>query len=457
MHKQTITATVIFFTLCLFAIACQNDSVQPSEEAIDPTAATFDLIQKHIFDKSCATAGCHASPSDPSYKQHGLDLSAGKSWGNLIGILAKNVDARADRYQLVKIGDPDSSFLMHKIHSDAAHHGGRAYGAIMPLGRDPLNQGQVEFIEAWITAGAPKTGIVADANLLKDKLPQDESWSSPPLLAKELGYQMRIPKFPIAPRTNREFFIRQNVGNPAPIYVTSFETFMRPGSHHLLVYGFEDTKNIPEVGRLRDIRYYDKNGNRFTNIFSQMALSQYIMLSPGGTYYKYALPEGYGLEIEANASFDLNAHYFNLTSQTRYGEVVLNMYTKPRSQIQKVCNPLDLYNFDIEIPAKTRKVETKEFIFDTDVEIISLTSHAHARMEKFEIQIVGGPRDGQTVFTETDWEHPKVLDFPNPIQLKKGQGLRSVVTFNNTTDKTMRFGLTTDDEMNIIFGYYVKK
>lgn len=456
MKKQFITATVFISFLCLFTSACNHDTVvQP--ENIDPNAATFDLIQKHIFDKSCATAGCHASKNDASYKQHGLDLSPANAWANLVGVLAKNSDARATGLKLVDTQRPDSSFLLHKLHSDNGHHGGRTFGALMPLGGDPLSQGEVDFIEAWIAAGAPKTGKVADVELLKNKSPQEETWINPPFLPKQLGYQMRIPKFPIDPKTNREFFIRQDVGNTEPIYVTSFETFMRSGSHHLLVYGFEDKKNLPPVGHLRDIRYYDKNGNRYANVFSQMALSQYIMLSPGGTKFKYNLPEGYGLEIEANATFDLNAHYFNLTNQTRYGEVILNMYTKPRAQIQKVCKPLDLYNFDIKIPAKTRKVETKDFLFDTDVEIVALTSHAHARMEKFEIQIVGGARNGQTILTETDWEHPKVLDFTPALQLKKGEGLRSVVTFNNTTDKELIFGLTTEDEMDIIFGYYVKK
>lgn len=454
MKKQIIPNFALFFLLIVYSCT-REKAVQPDQ--IDENAATFDLIQTQIFDKTCATSGCHASPNDASFKQHGLDLSAGNSWVNLVGVLAKNPDARATGLKLVDLKNPDSSFLLHKLHTDNAHHGARQFGAPMPLGGEPLSQGEVEFIEAWIAEGAPQTGKVADVNLLKDKSPQEEHWESPPYLSKQLGYQMRIPKFSIDPKTNREFFIRQEVGNPEPLYVTAFETFMRSGSHHLLVYGFKDDKNIPPVGQLRDIRYYDKNGNRYFNIFSKMALSQYIMLSPGGTNFKYSLPEGYGLKIAANASFDMNAHYFNLTNQTRYGEVVLNMYTKPRDQIKKVCEPLDLYNFDIVIPAKTRKVEKKDFWFDTDVEIVALTCHAHARMEKFEIQIAGGARDGETLLIETDWQHPKALNFNQPLQLKKGEGLRSIVTFNNTTDRELRFGLTTEDEMDIIFGYYIKK
>jgi hypothetical protein len=268
---------------------------------------------------------------------------------------------------------------------------------------------------------------------------------------------MRIPKFPIAPNTNREFFIRQEVGNNEAIYITSFETLMRAGSHHLLAYNFNNKKNLPPLGRLRDIRYYNNDGTRYANIFSQMALSQYVMLSPGGTEFKYTMPDGYALEIEANASFDLNAHYFNTTNEVKFGEVVLNMYTTSKSEVKKICKPLDLYNYDIKIPAKTRKTETMDFKFETDVEIVSLTSHAHARMERFEIQIVGGKRNGETLLVETNYEHPQVLNFAKPIELKKGEGLRSIVTFNNTTNRELVFGLTTEDEMDIIFGYYVEK
>jgi hypothetical protein len=133
------------------------------------------------------------------------------------------------------------------------------------------------------------------------------------------------------------------------------------------------------------------------------------------------------------------------------------MYTTPKSAVKKICKPLDLYNYDIKIPAKTRKTETMDFKFETDVEIVSLTSHAHSRMEKFEIQIVGGKRNGETLLVETNYEHPQVINFVKPIELKKGEGLRSIVTFNNTTNRELVFGLTTEDEMDIIFGYYVEK
>ena len=58
------------------------------------------------------------------------------------------------------------------------------------------------------------------------------------------------------------------------------------------------------------------------------------------------------------------------------------------------------------------------------------------------------------VYENTDWEHPQIVNYAAPIVLNAGDKLRSVVTYNNTTSRPLFFGLTSDDEMDIIFGYY---
>jgi hypothetical protein len=39
------------------------------------------------------------------------------------------------------------------------------------------------------------------------------------------------------------------------------------------------------------------------------------------------------------------------------------------------------------------------------------------------------------------------------VRLGPGEGLKSIVTYNNNTGTTVRFGLQSTDEMGIIFGY----
>lgn len=74
--------------------------------------------------------------------------------------------------------------------------------------------------------------------------------------------------------------------------------------------------------------------------------------------------------------------------------------------------------------------------------------------KKFVIKIFGGPRNGEIIYTNTDWEHPLVKSYTTPIVLQPGEGLTSEVTYYNTSSVAVGFGLTSQDEMNIIFGYY---
>jgi hypothetical protein len=91
---------------------------------------------------------------------------------------------------------------------------------------------------------------------------------------------------------------------------------------------------------------------------------------------------------------------------------------------------------------------------DSVVNIIGLTSHTHRLGKNFVIKIVGGARNGEVVYTATNWLNPPLINFPNPIVLRRGEGLKSVVTYYNDTNETVTFGFRSSDEMNFIFGYF---
>jgi hypothetical protein len=208
---------------------------------------------------------------------------------------------------------------------------------------------------------------------------------------------------------------------------------------------------MPTIDIVRDLR----NADNSLNALTVLQMSNHIFLG-GGTdpNQDYTFPEGMALKLPAGTAIDVNPHYFNKTNQPFLGENYVNLYTVPAAKVQKVVQMIDFNNTSFSLPANQRTTITKDFKFDSNVTIVSLTSHNHKYGEKFVIKIKGGTRDGETVYESTDWEHPKVINFSTPIQLKKGEGLTSVVTYNNTTNKNLGFGLTSEDEMNIIFGYY---
>jgi hypothetical protein len=445
--KKLITIVSIGFVISCSLIFTSCKKSKTTEE---PVKDTWAIINEDILTPTCATSGCHSSNTDATYLQHNLVLSASVAYDNLINIASKNANANADGLSRVKPGDFTKSLLYNKVDC-AAGYGTTNYGAKMPLGSSYLSLGEIEFIKQWIVKGAPKTGSVVDESILSNKAVCVQPFA--PLaapLASE-GFQMKIDPFTVVSNSEREVFVRRNTPNTTPIYINRFVMRGRPNSHHFVAYGFQNLTSLPNVDELRDL--YNADGSYNVNTFLQM---QNHLFLGGGTDVNasYTFPAGVAFKVPANMAIDLNAHYFNRIPGSLTGENYINFYTVPQSAVIKEAKSINFPNYNFSIPANTRKTITTNFTFPTASTVIMLTSHFHKLGEKYVIKIYGGTRNGEVVYENTDWEHPLTLNLTTPIQLNAGEGLTSVVTYNNTTAQTVSFGLTSNDEMNIIFGYY---
>jgi len=444
----------LLFSLAVGLLAM--NACQPEAATDDLTIAgkaSFTLMQERILTPTCATVGCHASDKDPSFAQHGLVLTANMAYQNLVNVVPKNSLAKTDGLMRVKPFVSAQSLLFHKLNTDASHHAGKQYGNLMPLGSDPLSVGQIEFVRRWIDAGAPREGSVVDATLLDDKTPS-VTYAPFELLSKPAtgqGFQLNLPQFSVTPNFERELFMRRELGNTADVYVNRVQVKMRPNSHHFIAYGYKSLNALPAVDQIRDLR----NPDGSANLLTFLSMQNHIFVAGTQTStHDYTFPEGAALLIPANTSLDLNAHYVNKTSVAIPGEVSMNMYTIDKSKVVNVVRSLNEANTSFSLPAGKTTVITTNFIYSKLRTILALTSHTHKLAQKFVIKIKGGTRDGEIVYTNTDWGSPEIVNFKTPIVLKAGEGLTSEVTYNNSTSRTVSFGLTSGDEMNIIFGYY---
>ncbi len=452
-YLRSATAIVVIATA---AYACGGDTASSST----PTDGTgtkplgnvsFDQFQAQVLTPNCATSGCHVTPNP----QAGLNLSdAATSYSNLLSISPNNATATADGLKRIIPGKPDSSLLYHKLVFAPGHHA-HDYGNVMPVGTSGVSAGQLEWVRQWIAAGAPRTTAVADASLLADKtvqtVPPFATLSAP---AAGTGYQLKVDKFDVSANFERELFVYRKVGNSADVYVNRIQTSMRPFSHHFVLYTIAGMPSalIPQADLVRDIR----NPDGSMNFLNMLAMGYHVFL--GGSMMPqsdYAFPAGTALKIPANTSIDLNVHYANHTAAKVDGEAYVNLYTVPQAQVQHSLSTFNLGNGNLALPAGLVTVVPTDFKMNAVTTVIALTSHMHARGTKFEIwtlSAAGVPV--KKVYESTDWEHPPMVTFTAPLVLQKGEGLRSVVTYNNTTSRQINFGLTSDDEMNIIFGYF---
>lgn len=99
----------------------------------------FQSIQDHVFTPICTQ--CHAGAAAPE----GMSLEQGRAYASLVGVASHEVPGLLR----VNPGDPDNSYLMHKIL------GTQESGDRMPRGLPPLPAATIEVIRQWIADGAP--------------------------------------------------------------------------------------------------------------------------------------------------------------------------------------------------------------------------------------------------------------------------------------------------------------
>jgi hypothetical protein len=435
----------------LAVVAACGDSAETPVVAEVP-AGSFASLQASVLTKSCAIGGCHTAASAASAGN--LSLEGEAAWANLVNTLPTLLSAKQEGLRRVRPFRPDSSLLYLKLISPPPQSG-KDYGNTMPAGAAPLSAGQLEFILQWIAAGAPKAGDVANASLLADPTPQASALFQPlPPPAPGAGYQLRVDPFVVKPVFERELFVYRKLGNAADIFVNRIAYRMRPRSHHFVMYAFDTAAPppyFPPVDFVRDIR----NADGTMDLLSMLPMAFHVFV--GGsmqTEFGYDFPPGVALRLPAAAALDLNVHYANRTTSPVTGEAYVNLYTVDPASVQKVAKTLNMSNTSFSLPAGQRTTIGRSFTVTKLTTVFALTSHMHSMGERFQIAIVGGARDGEVVYESTDWEHPQLLMLNTPIVLQPGQGLKSIITWNNTTANAVQFGLLSTNEMGIIFGYY---
>jgi hypothetical protein len=136
----------IFFVSVILVAGCS-----------EPAPTTFSGINAQIFQRSCANfSSCHSNAGANS--AGGLNMET-NTYANLVGKLSNNAMAKAEGKLLVKPGDPEASFLIHKMtlpNATSPRVAGKCteFCDRMPQGNPPLPSEQIEGIKTWILNGA---------------------------------------------------------------------------------------------------------------------------------------------------------------------------------------------------------------------------------------------------------------------------------------------------------------
>lgn len=432
--------------------------------------STYHVIQDDIFDKSCANGACHAPPGNAA----DLNLSYGQSYHDLVNRIPRNPAAAAAGMKLIDPGNPENSFLLTKLMgSDNREFGGR-----MPFGMGPLHNGKIDALRTWISAGAPREGKVAgvgDLGVLRDP---EETFTPPePPLPGE-GYQLYLPPFKIEPGSEREVYFATQImdesGLPVEedIFINKVEIFYPSGSHHFIIYrlteeglangildrGVDTTIGVDPEHQFRELDPDDPQ------VLGNFGIDRLFVVGTQTDDTNFSFPEGVALRLPGNTVFDLNSHYINLLGdETLLGETYVNIYTIPEEEVKYEAIEIFVSNRSINVPPNTTRVakltwyvedelERRGHDPDTELYVFLLTSHMHRHGELFEIF---QDSTDELLHRSIAYDDAPITLFDTPLILNVDDGLSFQCTHNNyDKDEPLKFGLTSEDEMCIIFGYY---
>ncbi len=270
------------------------------------------------------------------------------------------------------------------------------------------------------------------------------------------GFQISSGKFDIAPNFEREIFIYRDLGNSAPIFINRIHSKLLPNSHHMVMYLFDPSTpstDLPGFNVMRDLR----NPDGTYNFSTESQMNWHVFL--GGSMIEeddYNFPPGVALQLPAHIGIDMNTHFINDGTSTISGACYANLYTVPASAVQHSAQTIFQPKTDFTLPPHKQTVVIDSLIntFPYAASIFTLTSHCHAHGQKFQIFISGGPRNGELIYESTDWSHPLVKTYNPPIIVNQGEGIKTIVTYNNTTNNVITFGLKSTDEMDVVYGYF---
>lgn len=114
-----------------------------------PEPGTLAQLQRDIFSPICAQ--CHIGVDAPE----GLRLDSEQ---NSYDSLVNQPSSQQPSVLRVAPGEPDQSYIVHKIEGRSGIDGGR-----MPLGMTPLSDTRIAQVRDWISRGAPREGTGLNA------------------------------------------------------------------------------------------------------------------------------------------------------------------------------------------------------------------------------------------------------------------------------------------------------
>jgi len=268
-------------------------------------------------------------------------------------------------------------------------------------------------------------------------------------------FKTSIGDWTMAPRLESTRCMHKRLTNTEAIWVTAIETKLAPGSHHLIVYQSSETVEDTEP----------KECTPFIDVIGGQA---YPLMITQIAEERLELPEGVALKLEPGQMIRMEAHYLNYYPEPIVAHADVTFHTVPASEVEHEAGLMLYGTPDIRVPAgQTKSTPWYYLPIWPGVKLFAATGHTHRFGTNVELRkaAVASPSGlaNEPVSSELDiypgeeeyaWDEAPVLEYDPPLAFGEGEGIRYRCSWHNTSNQTVRFGESANQEMCFFWLYY---
>lgn len=262
------------------------------------------------------------------------------------------------------------------------------------------------------------------------------------------GLQVRMGSFQVPAQGEREVCQAITLPNTAPMDVNELMVAMPGGvdygSHHFAI--FLDNG----AGGLDTPTPIDSEG--CTNVGGQAVNP--ILAFVQHTRERIRFPRGVGVRLQPGQRLLLSAHYLNGRPEPLEVDVAINFRAARPRAIAHHLRTFELGTFDIEVPPHSPGSVASTWPVPFPMNLVLVTSHSHKYTRSVVVEVARQDGSSEPQLTTLDYADPAVKRYPRGLRLEAGDGIRWTCNYDNATDRVLRFGLTSIDEMCFALGFF---
>lgn len=252
----------------------------------------------------------------------------------------------------------------------------------------------------------------------------------------------------VAPGIEGSKCIVTSLGNTVPVRVNSVETVLGPTSHHMMIYRERETVEKREP--FECVSFVNALNAHFAPMFIAQKLSDVLTLPPGVAF-----------TIEPGELIRVELHYINTTDFDSTANAKVVFHGIEESEYRDEASFFFVGTPDVLVPPlKDSSLGPIYFPLPPgfeDAQFFAITGHQHRMGTGVTVDVVPNKQaEGSSVYTPDgfQWDSPETVYHDPPFAVPAGGGFRFTCKWHNKSDKTLRYGGSSLDEMCMFWTYY---